>query len=489
MVNDYRFRKFFMRLKSYKIDLSKIWIFLFIVCFLFVPYNFVSEGFRWATVFLASGFLIGYKLKISPTFKFPVLLFAVAFAVRFAIAVILKTPPESDFEVLLNASRSVLEGDLSFLESLYFKLWTYQLGFVYFQSFLLSICNRIIFLKAFNCLFASLTTVLVYLIAKEFVSEKAARTASLLYCFLPFPLFYVTVLSNQFSASFLIYLGIYIVISKNVKLKCIYRYLVFGVLAAFANVLRPESIVPLFGCLIFLILTINKTNLKQQIMSIIVLIGVYFLLFSLISSAFTWAGLSENGLSNNASYWKFVLGFNHESSGQYSDADTKYLLDSTAAWQIVKERITMPLSDTFKLFGEKIAAFWSGGTVSWSFAFCLKSGLTFMGTTFRVIDEYLIIEDMNRWIVFVINLFVIFGVFKYLKNNNFDKRIIFIVNQLFVTFGVYLLIEVQSRYVYYAQIALLILAALGIDEIVKIIKNLREFRKIKYNNGKEETNG
>lgn len=477
-----------MKIGLSKIDFSKLWIFVFLLFFLFVPYNLVAEGFRWALVFLAVGFLIGYKLKNFKFLKFPILLFAVAFGVRFAIAVILKTPPISDFSVLLDASRAVLEGDLSFLDSQYFELWTYQLGFVYFQSFLLSICNRIIFLKAFNCLFASLTTVLVYLIAKEFVSEKAARTVSLLYCFLPFPLFYVTILTNQFSASFLTYLGIYIVISKRLRIRSWVRYLIFGVLLALANVLRPESIIPVFGALIFLVITINKINFKQQILNILITVATYFALFSLISYSFTLAGLSENGLSNNASYWKFVLGFNQESAGQYSSADGKYLLDEQAAWQVVKERISVPVSELFELFGEKIAGFWSGGTIYWSFAYCLRSGLTFLGITFKVIDDYLIIEDMNQWIVFVMNLFVMFGVYRYAKNRNFDKRLIFVVNQVFVTFGVYLIIEIQTRYCYNVQIAVFILAALGVEEIGRIAKKLWELRKVKESERKEELN-
>lgn len=462
-----------MKIKSLKIDLSKMWIFLFIICFLFVPYNIVDESFRWTTVFFAGAFLVGYKLKTKEWLKFSVLLFIVAFVVRFAIAVIIKTPPSSDFEILLNASRGVLEGDLSFLDTQYFNLWTYQLGFVYFQSLLLSICNRIIFLKAFNCLFASLTTVLVYLIAKEFVSEKAARTVSLLYCFLPFPLFYVTILTNQFSASFLIYLGIYIVISKKIHLKSVFRYLIFAAFLALANVLRPESIIPLFGALIFLVLAMNKTNFKSQILNIFVMLGTYFVLFWLISSAFTWAGLSENGLSNNASYWKFVLGLNHDSRGKYANADGKYLLDESAAWQIVKERIFVPLPKLFELFGKKISEFWSNSNLYWSFAYCLDSGLTFLGTTFRVKDDYLILNDMNNLIVFIVYFFILFGVYRYMKNKRFDKRIIFVVNQVFVSFGVYLLIEVQFRYCYYAQIAVFILAAIGIDELAKMIKKSR----------------
>ena len=114
--------------------------------------------------------------------------------------------------------------------------------------------------------------------------------------------------------------------------------------------------------------------------------------------------------------------------------------------------------------------------------------MTFLGITFKVIDDYLIIEDMNQWIVFVMNLFVMFGVYRYAKNRNFDKRLIFVVNQVFVTFGVYLIIEIQTRYCYNVQIAVFILAALGVEEIGRIAKKLWELRKVKESERKEELN-
>lgn len=457
-----------------KIDLGKLWIYVFLLFFFFVPFNLVSEGFRWTVVFLAVIVFAVYKLNIP---KFPILLFGMAFAVRLAVVLILKTPPESDFAALLDASRCLLEGEREFLDSLYFQLWTYQLGFVCFQSLLLSIWNSMVFLKLFNCVFAALTTVLIYLLAKEFVCEKASRLISVIYCFLPFPLTYVTVLSNQFSASFLIYLGIYIVISKRIHLKSIFRYLIFAISLVFANVLRPESIIPLFGALIFMVLTVNKTNFKQQLLNIGVMITAYFVLFSLISSLFNLTGLSDNGLSNNASYWKFVLGFNHESGGEYADSDAIFLLNEQAAWEVVKERIFVPIPQLFELFGEKITNFWSGGSLHWSFAYCLKSGISLFGINFRVADDYEIISEMNNWIVLIMNLLIIFGVYRFSRNKNFDKRLIFIVNQVFVSFGVYLLIEVQARYCYYVQIAVFILAALGVDEIIRIIRRLKESKK------------
>ena len=44
---------------------------------------------------------------------------------------------------------------------------------------------------------------------------------------------------------------------------------------------------------------------------------------------------------------------------------------------------------------------------------------------------------------------------------NADPALLLILNQIFVTFGVYLIIEIQVRYIYFVQISVLIAAATG----------------------------
>ena len=235
-----------------------------------------------------------------------------------------------------------------------------------------------------------------------------------------------------------------------------------------------------------MILTINKINYKENIINCIVLVVVYYGLFSAISLGFKLSGLAPQGLINGDPLWKFVVGLNNESKGMLGKADYKYLGDKSASLGIIKERLMKSIPEWLELFEDKISVFWSYSPLFWSFGYCLNSGLTVFGITFRIIDDYEVLVDINRWLVLIAYLLVMLGIYKYIKSKEFDRRIILIINQAFVTFGVYLLIEVQQRYVYSVQISVFILAALGIYEISKLTEKLR---KVKSEDSKEQANG
>lgn len=450
-----------------RFDITKLWTYLFLFFLALIPLALYNVSL-YVLIFFVVSFLLIYKFNIP---KYGIFIFIIAITVRLFIIFSLDTPPASDFAVLLNASRSLINGDLSFLEDGYFKLWSYQMGFVYFQSLLLRIWDSIIILKLFNCLVCAATVCLIYLIAREFVCEKAAQVASLLYCFFAFPLFYVTVLTNQFLASFLIYFGLYIVIAKGIKLSCFLRYLIFAVLLAFSNVIRPESIIPLFSAVIFLVITVNKSSWKKNLLNVLILVGTYYLLFNLISNVFVWTGLSPNGLTNNAPLWKFVLGFNHETNGMYTDNDGAYLLDQTAALQIVKERVFVSAEELFDLFKNKVVVFWGGQGIEWSLEHTFGGWHNLLNKSMWSI--YLVLNNAAVTMVMLLYVLCIIGIAKYSKQSNRDTRILLFINQVFVTFGVYLLIEVQGRYAYHVQISLAVLAALGIAAISDKIKQTK----------------
>lgn len=113
--------------KIKKLDISRCWIVIF--CLFFLSVIFTSTLIQ-AVVFLLILAVYAYKYS---TRKFGLFLFILAFAVRLVIIFVVQTPASSDFSILLNASRSLNRGDLSFLETSYFQLWSYQVGFVFFR--------------------------------------------------------------------------------------------------------------------------------------------------------------------------------------------------------------------------------------------------------------------------------------------------------------------------------------------------------------------
>ena len=456
-----------MKRISPRFNLKTAWVCLFSLFFLCIPLSLLRLEFCFAALFVVTLFaLCKFEVK-----RFSVLLFSLALILRIIVVLAVPTPPESDFAVLFDASQQIIAGDRSYLETSYFQLWAYQLGFAYFQSIFLRIWNSVLILKLLNCLLGAATTVLVYLIAREFVSKKASQAAGLIYCCLPFTLCYVTILSNQFIASFLIYLGIYILISKRLHIHTHLRYLLYAILLALANVMRPESIIPLFSACIYLVLTLKKATLKQSAINLIILLAVYFGLTKLIGYLFVISGISPLGLTNNDPLWKFVLGFNHETGGKYTDKDSLYLQNESAL-ELIRSRIFVPLPQLISLFVRKIQTFWCGSGIEWSFIPFYNSGLTILGKTFALPGKVAFLNSVSRWIMIFLYGFILLGIASYLRNKNRNSSLLLIITQVFVTFGVYLLIEVQPRYFYHIQISVVILAALGIQTINRGSKKL-----------------
>lgn len=446
--------------------IQKWWVAIFLCFFLLIPILFVGSSFVVYLFFAVIVVWGGKRIKIK---QFPLVLFVTACAFRILVCVLIDTPVVSDFAILLDASRRLAEGDLTFNGSEYFLLWPYQIGFVFVQGLFLKIINSVLFLKVLNCFVTAGICILVYYIAKIFVKEEYAKAASILYAFLPFPMTYVTVLTNQHLSAFLIYLGIYLILTDRVKIRSTIRYLGAGVLIALGNVIRPEGIIIICAVALYLILMVNKKGWKATLNKIIVFMGAYFIMSSAIVSFLVITGISPNGLNNNAPYWKFVLGFNHETSGVYNDEDVWVLEEGNEreAWELVKERVlTNPIS-LGKLFLNKIDKFWNDSSLEWAFGHLYEKNIEVGDRSFQAkpiidwIDEYENYAMMFGYILTAIGIF-----FYVIKRRQYNQKILLLINLIFVTFGVYLLIEVQGRYAYFVQISIWILTGIGLQVLV-----------------------
>ena len=179
--------------------------------------------------------------------RFSLGLFLLSLVIHLGAVAFLTTPIESDFALQYEASRQFAQGDFSFQDTVYFQKWGYQTGLVIWQGTLLKLWDSPTFLRLVNCLVSAGTNVLVYLIARDYFEERAARLASLAYAFFLFPATLVTVLCNNIPSAFFLYLCLYLVMGKGFK-RC-HRVLIYtlaGASLAVANALRllnlPEDI-------------------------------------------------------------------------------------------------------------------------------------------------------------------------------------------------------------------------------------------------------
>lgn len=440
-------------------------------CFLLVPLCIISDSVLYAAAMFALLLWSSRRLELS---CFPILLFLTALGLRVAAIFLIPTPPSSDFSTMLNAARQLNNGDTSYLEGTYFQLWAYQLGFVAFEALLLKIQDSVYILKLVNCLAGAGTTLLIYLLALELTDKRAARVAGLFYCLYPMGVLYMTVLSNQVFHSFLILAGIYCLVSERFHSPTWVRFAVFGLLLSLANLLRPESIIPLTATGISLVLLLRKSNWKQSLVYTALMLGVYFGINILINLIFQETGLAPQGLVNNAPYWKFVLGFNHDTFGCYTKADLPLLADPEAAWKTVFERLDVHPSKLYYLFERKIRVFWGNSALYWVFNAFLSDGLPLFGDAEKTAGAVTILNGLNCWFHFVCYVFTLLGVVRLIRTDQLQLAGLVLLNTVFVTFGVFLLIEVQPRYSFFAQAVCCALGAPGFSLLEEIFQSRRK---------------
>ena len=394
---------------------------------------------------------------------FPVVLTMAAFAVRLFAVYRIPVPVQSDYEVLYEASRQLAAGSRQYLEQGYFRQWGYQIGYVWFQACLLRIRDSLGFLKAVNCLAGAGTTLLVWLLSAELAGKRAAGYAAVFYCFAPVPVLYTAFLSNQPVPLFLTLLGMYILFRKRPETPDFRRYQIFGVLMAAANVLRPESIVPVAAVLFYLVVTMRRDKWKEYMLSMAVLAVSYAGCLVLFSALFRVSGIAPQGLVNGAPWMKMVFGLNQQTKGMYSVPDEVYLTDPEGGWAVVKARLREPLLRMYHLFEQKIAVFWGDSSLDWVFGHFLENNVPLFGDPQKTRDIVILIEGVGRWFHFAAYGMTAAGAAAYLRSRRDDDRILAFYSLLMMTLAAFLIVEVQARYAFTAQAAAAVTAAAGIE--------------------------
>lgn len=425
--------------------------------------------------FLIVIYLLSNKYKFK---RFSICLFTIAFIIRLLIILLVKTPIMSDFAVMYNTAMNILNNDFSYVvNSSYMNTWGYQMGHTMYLYFLLKIFNNVTFLKVINCLITACITVLIYLISKEFSSEKSSRIISLVYCFFPFPMFLNTVLTNQHLPSLLILISIYLIVGKRFSnINHIIKYIIIGLLLGMSNVLRPESIVFILCLIIYFILSTNKNNIKSTMIKTLVLLITYFGIFNCCSYALKVNGYSDIGLKNKNFLWKFVVGLNHEANGRYNNADAlKYssVGNDEEKIELIKERLIDDAGDLPRLFLVKSAILWSNSDLSWSLYYLDGKDVNIFG---YVMDGTILknkLTTLNQYFITLsLLLMIIGGATNYRDKIDNNKSLLIMI--ILVYFSVYLLTEVMPRYAYTPQLFIFILASIGLDKVIsRINKNFK----------------
>ena len=401
-----------------------------------------------------------------------ILLVGIAFLLRIGWVYWIKTPIVSDFNVLYYAAIDIVNGDYGFMEDSYFQKWTYQLGFSFYESIVIFIFGESPrALKFLNILYSVGTVLVVYLAASKLFNELSGRMAGLISAFYIPSIVMCSVLTNQHLSTFFYFLALYLVIHSGFSKK--YRWITIGLLIGLGNIIRPLGSIVLLAILVYVVIVFLLKGNKEIYLTygkkFIGIIAVYFVIQKVVSLMIMGIGITDETLANKDSLYKFVVGFNHETQGKYSEEDRVYL-DQFSLWdernEKAKELIQERTSDKgaiVTLLKNKFAYMWGDydSSIDWSLNGLSPSPefVDFLYKGERV--TYL----LTLTFCFIGSLYILF--WKPQLNSDYLLMLIFLLGYA----AAHLFIEVQTRYRFDLLPAFMILQGYGVYLVTTKLKN------------------
>ena len=441
--------------------LSKLltYVGIVILSLMLLLYLFTNNIILLLLAGLISIFISTRKIK-----HFGIILFVVSFIIRLIFIIVANFPQVYDFKTLLEASEMFAKGDYSFNSWFHFATWGYQTAFVIYQGVLLKLFHSIFILKLLNVIYSSILVLIVYKLGlKISKNEVSSRIISLLYMIFPFYLFLNSVLLNSHLATLLSYLGIFFIIKENTKYK---DYLIGSILIALGNIIRPEGIIIVLTLIIFKIITLKKENIKKIIISLLIFLSSYFIICNGSSFLVKASNINPSGLQNKDPLWKFLLGFNYDTCGYYTDDDAVYQINKETEIKEIKRRALENIPRTGKLMVCKVDRFWlSSGLENEMGSFNDKT-FNIMGINIKFSMIKNLAINLNKGINIVVLALMLLGLI--VNRKSIKNETLFLLIMILITFGVYLFIEIQPRYLYFIHISVFALASLGINYIQEL---------------------
>lgn len=444
-----------------KIDLKKLFMGFSLGVFSFLGMVFLLyKMYLPAIVVIVLAFLVSRKIKVK---RFWILLLVVSFLIRLAAIVVFNFPQTTDFKLIYECALKFVNHDFSWNSTPYFMMWPYQSGFVVYEGLLLKLINNIYFLKVLNIIYESLLVVLIYYFSRRFVKDESARVAAILFMVYPYNIYLGTTLANHHIATILSYLGIVFLLSRKKKP---YYFIVAGILIGLSNVLRPEGIIVIFSYLLYMIFNLKKDNFKKQGLDFLILLVSYMGINMICSNLIIMSGVNKDGLKNTNPLWKFVLGFNGDSCGYYDSNDEVYINDREKELEVIKERLNP--SNVGRLVLCKTDRMWLSNKIDVKDSSYDK--VYYIGNIkIKFNDLANVVSLTNHYIFLFVIAMMILGVFRNRKDIINNESLFFLI-MVVVAYFVFLLIEIQPRYLYLIHPSIFILSAYGIEEVMKKIK-------------------
>lgn len=400
----------------------------------------------------------------------------VLFLVRFALALFfilwLDSQPVQDFATMYDAARQLAQGSRAYLDNIYFFNWAYQSAFVAYEALVIALFgSSLLPLQLLNAVYLAGTNVLVYLIAKRFLPERAAMTVGVLYAIYPAPLFLAGVLTNQHLSVFLLYSALYVLLSKELTAL---RALGTGALIALGNAMRPIGVILMLAALLWLLIrALHWTDWRSALHGLYVAVS-YFAVGAALSGLIAVTGINPEGLANNQPMWKFVVGLNQDSNGSWNRADYETYLSlptqegHEAMTEVVKERLSVGPIKLAGLALRKSSVMWaSNEDLYWGFGHLDQEAPAIsFPVTLSWNSMQLLLGSIDKGIYLLAFGFALVGLILRLRSPERCGRSLPLVLLLCGYYGVHLIVEVQSRYRYFLMPCVFLLAGIALSRLL-----------------------
>lgn len=441
-------------------------------CAVILIQNFAAalSGQRLVVLFAAAaalGLWAVVLLCLRPCRRFTLVLFAVRFLLALAFILLLKSRPVQDFKTMYDAAVQLAGGSHAYLDKPYFFNWAYQSAFVAYEAAVIRLFGASLLpLQLLNAAWMAGTNVLVYRIARRFLSEKAAMTVGVLYAVYPAPLFLAGVLTNQHPAAFLLYAAVDLLLGGKTP----GRVAAAGALMALGNAMRPVGIILLLAALVWYVLRALRHGDRSAWRSALSLAVAYFAVGAALSALIVAAGVNPQGLKNNQPMWKFAVGLNQQSDGQWNKADYDAYLSlpqkeaDAAMRRAVRERLGVGAGRLAGLARRKSAAMWAGNEdLYWGFGHLRNDDTAFFGLSWNTVKLLLGYADNGMYLAaFALALL---GLLLRLRRKEDCGPSLLPAVLLCGYYAVHLIVEVQTRYRYFIMPCVFLLAGLAVERL------------------------
>ena len=378
--------------------------------------------------------------------SFILILMAASILLHTVWAVLLKTQPVSDFQILFDRAVLFAGGNTQAYHRPYFQTWAYQTGFSLYEALnvrLFGTAKALVALKILNGCWITLTNLMIYLLAKRFSGEKSARMTALLYFLYAGSWSLSTVLTNQFIGTAIMLSGVLVCLGHPANRWV--RLALGGLVLGVGQAIRSDAVVWAIAVAFALFLLpeaqsggfstekragrsgmTGNTFLKGFRKALLVLLP-FFGTGMLLSWGISATGVNPAGLGNGFPSWKLIEGLNDQSEGQYSQEDNDaifepHLLSNVPEAEkrkkeaaILKERWKKTPEAWLKLFKSKFQRMWvMEGDLHWAFGHLQGSTRTFsvFGNRIALSADAFIswLRELERGTFLLVILLSLFGI-------------------------------------------------------------------------------